>query len=180
MKYTLVDGQSFDAEILHQELVAVFGDEGNKLSTAPGSVDYFGEGDASAIILAHFDNGLAREATRLRAQIKSIREVSLEKFPKNSGVSNVYELNYQAAILGASDTTTILRNGKTPAQHLGDFGVCLGMTAAQFGFYIQGENLLAGQKMTEIEAAYLIAFYNPNITAQTVADFQSYCDARVS
>ena len=178
MKYTLTEGQSFDPEILRQELVAVFGDEGNKISTSTGVVDYFGEGDASAIILAHFDSGPARETVRLKAQIKGIRATALEWFTKNAGVSEVYAQNFQAATLGASDTTTVLRNGKTPAQHLGDFGARLGMTAAQFGAYILSENLLAGQKMTELEGAYLAAYYAPAITEESVVAFQAYCAAR--
>jgi hypothetical protein len=180
MKYTTTEGQSFDPEILRQELVATFGAEGNKISTAPGSVDYLGEGDASTVILAHFNNGAAREEQKLRDRVKAIRASALDRFPKNSGIATVYEQNFEAALKGASDTTTILRNGKTPAQHLGDFGVRLGMTASQFEAYIFSENLLAGQKMTEIEAAYLTAYYGATITEQTVTDYQTYCDARAA
>lgn len=40
-------------------------------------------------------------------------------------------------------------------------------------------NLLVGQKMTEVEEAYLTAYYGVTITEQTVVDYQNYCDARV-
>jgi hypothetical protein len=83
-------------------------------------------------------------------------------------------------MLGAADTTTVLRNGKTPAQHLGDFGVKIGMTAAQFETYVKNENLIAGQQMTEIEGEYLTAYYSPTITEQTVMDYKAYCDARTA
>jgi hypothetical protein len=116
----------------------------------------------------------------LRAKIKVIRAASLEKFPRNSGVATVYELNFQAAVLGAGDSTTVLRNGKTPAQHLGDFGVHLGMTAGQFASYVLAENLSAGQKMSEVEAEYLRLYYDGPPTAQTVVDYQAYCDARTA
>jgi len=118
--------------------------------------------------------------TVLRDKVKAIRAAALDRFPKNSGIATVYDQNFEAATRGASDITTILRNGKTPAQHLGDFGVRLGKTADQFGAYILSENLLAGQKMTEIEAAYLTSYYGATITEQIVTDYQTYCDARIA
>lgn len=181
MIYAITEGQSFNLEILRQELVASLGATGWYILEASNQVEFVGEGfDPSATILAHFDGGTAREQARLKTQIKQIRETSLEKFPKNSGVDNVYNLNFQAATLGAGDTATPLRNGKTPTEHLGFFGAKIGMTAAQFAAYVIQENLLAGQKMTEIEGGYLDAYYAPSITEQTVADYQAYCDARTS
>jgi hypothetical protein len=115
-----------------------------------------------------------------KQRVKQIRASTLETFPKNSGIDNVYVLNYQAATLGAVDNTTILRNGKTPAVHLADFGTPLGMTAEQFATYVLAENLAAGAKMTEIESAYLAAYYASTTTAQMVVDYQAFCDARVS
>ena len=181
MIYTITEGQSFDPEILRQELVATVGETGWYISTSGNQVEFVGEGfDPSEVILAHFANGLAREQAKLKAKIKEIRAAALDRFPNNSGIATVYEQNFEAATKGASDTTTILRNGKTPAQHLGDFGSRIGMTAAQFETYIFVENLAVGQKMTEIEAAYLTAYYGATITEQTVADYQAYCDARTS
>lgn len=180
MIYTTAEGQSFDPEILRQELVATLGETGWHINTSANQVVFVGDGfDPSVTILAHFDNGPAREQTRLKAKIKAIRETSLEKFPKNSGVDNVYNLNFQAATLGAGDITTVLRNGKSPFEHLGFFGAKIGKTAAQFAAYVIQENLLAGQKMTEIEGGYLDAYYAPNITEQMVTDYQQYCNLRL-
>ena len=125
----------------------------------------------------------------IKVQIKSIRENSLRKFTKNSGVSKVYDINYDAAVLGASDNTTILRNGKTPYQHLYDFGLEIGMTAEQFATYIIDENRVTtavAVKMTEIEKEYLRLYYSVVDTAlqselpALVSGFQSYCDLRTS
>jgi len=141
MKYTLQEGQSFDPEILRQELVAAIGSDGWHISTSGNTVEFVGDGfDPEAVILAHFDNGAARETAKLKAKVKNIRAAALEWFTKNSGIATVYDLNYGAALLGASDTTTILRNNKTPAQHLTDFGQYLGMTGEQFGAYVMNEN----------------------------------------
>jgi len=116
----------------------------------------------------------------LHTSIKNVRAAALEKFPRNSGVSTVYEQNFQAATLGAGDITTILRNGKTPAQHLTDFGVHLDMTADQFAVYVLAENLAAGQKMSEIEAQYLAVYYDGPLTEQSVRDYQAYCALRTA
>ena len=181
MKYTLTEGQSFDPEILRQELVADIGPVGWYINTSGNMVEFVGDGfDPEAAILAHFDNGAVREQAKLRQQIKGIREAYLERFPKNSGVDNVYVLNYQAATLGVEDTTTILRNGKAPATHLGDFGVNIGMTAAQFAAYVLSENLLAGQRMTEIEAEYLRLYYDGPLAVLDVDNYKAYCDARIT
>jgi hypothetical protein len=122
----------------------------------------------------------AEYAAILRGQVKAIRATALEWFNKNAGVSEVYNQNFQAATLGAADTTTGLRNGKTPAQHLSDFGTPLGMTAAQFGAYVLSENLLAGQKMTEIEAEYLRLYYGGPLAVLDVDNYKAYCDARIT
>lgn len=124
-------------------------------------------------------------------KIKQIRDASLKIFTKNSGVAKVYDLNYEAAKLGASDTTTKLRNNKTPAQHLGDLAINLGMSAATFAAYIISENegptgAAAGVKMTEIEVEYTRLYYTYAVTAtpeqmcSAVIDYQAFCDARVS
>ena len=218
MKYTLTEGQSFDPEILRQELVVAIGEsteilfDGSTrqrwmLSTGGSQVDFKIHPElldiptvgpvmmdaGEVVILTHFDNGAAREQAKLRQQIKGIRETALERFTKNSGVSQVYSLNYEAAMLGATDTTTLLRTGKTPAQHLeakgsrflsADFPA--GMTAEQFATYIINENrgtdpYTAGAiKMDEIEDEYLTAVTTPTVTEQMVAAYQAFCDARTA
>lgn len=126
-----------------------------------------------------------------KVKIKNIRAESLEKFTKNSGISKVYDLNYEAAMLGIGDTTTILRNGKTPYQHLTDFGLKMNKTGAEFAQYIIDENrtitsTAAAVKMTEIEEEYLRLFYVAiDITPvgdlpTLVSDYQSYCDVRTA
>ena len=185
MIYTITEGQSFDPEILRQELVATVGETGWYINTSGNQVEFVGEGfDPEAIILAHFDNGAAREQVELKARIKEIRATALEWFTKNSGIATVYDLNYEAALLGASNTTTVLRNNKTPAQHLTDFGQYLGMTGEQFGAYVLDENkgptgASAGVKMSEIEAEYLrVSYALPSLSEADVAAYQAFCDAR--
>lgn len=68
MIYTLQPGQSFDAEILRQELVAALGPDDWHINTAGNTVEFFGDGDPSAVILAHFDNG----ATRIKSPINVV------------------------------------------------------------------------------------------------------------
>lgn len=127
----------------------------------------------------------------LRVRIKEIRAAAQERFTKNSGVTTVYGLNYEAAVLGAGDTTTILRNDKTPFQHLHDLGQYAisaqyptGMTAEQFAAYIIAENrgptpyTAGGVKMTEIEVEYMRVLYAQPVTEQSVAEYQAFCDAR--
>lgn len=126
-----------------------------------------------------------------RQKIKEIRKSMLEKFTQNSGVLAVYDLNYEAATLGALDTVTVLRNGKTPAQHLGDYGSQIGMTASQFADYIIAENrgttpnAAAAVKMSEIEKEYLRLYYTYYQTAtteemeQAIADYQTFCNERL-
>lgn len=170
-----------DTDALWKELKAALTDEEYLQCAISGDGVSFPP-EAEAIVLAHgsAEAVAAKEQAKLKSQIKEIRATALETFPKNSGIDNVYVLNFQAATLGAADTTTILRNGKTPASHLGDFGAPLGMTAAQFGAYILTENLSAGQKMTEIEGEYLENYYAPVVTEQMVVDFQTFCDVRAS
>jgi hypothetical protein len=127
----------------------------------------------------------ATPVMELKAKIKSIRAAALEWFTKNSGVATVYDLNYEASVLGAADTVTILRNNKTPAQHLTDFGQYLGMTGEQFGAYVLNENkgptgASAGVKMSEIEAEYLrVCYALPNLNEADVIAYQAFCDARM-
>lgn len=124
-------------------------------------------------------------------RIKNIRAAAQERFTKNSGVTKVYDLNYEAAVLGAADTTTILRNKLTPFQHLHDLGQYAisaqypaGMTAEQFAAYVIAENrgpapYTAGAvKMTEIEVEYMRVLYAQPVTEQSVAEYQAFCDAR--
>lgn len=62
MIYTTQPGESFDAEILRQELVVAIGPDGWSLQTAGNQVTFIGEGfDPSATIRAHFANSATRE-----------------------------------------------------------------------------------------------------------------------
>lgn len=79
MKYILEEGQSFDAEIIRQELVATLGDTGWSISTAGNVVDFIGEGlDPSATITAHFNNG-----TR-RAKVANVEALYQQNFYSNT------------------------------------------------------------------------------------------------
>lgn len=72
MIHTTTEGQSFDPEILRQELVAALGETGWHINTAGDQVEFVGEGfDLGSIILVHFDNGAAREADRVRGGIRT-------------------------------------------------------------------------------------------------------------
>lgn len=62
MIYTLQEGQSFDAEILRQELVAALGANGWHINTAGNTVEFVGDGfDPEATILAHFNGAVKRD-----------------------------------------------------------------------------------------------------------------------
>jgi hypothetical protein len=122
----------------------------------------------------------------MKRQIKYIRSSSLEKFTKNSGVSAVYSVNYEAAIKGAGDNTYILPSGETPNQRLTTLGQYVGMTAAQFAAYIIAENRgdypssAAGKKMANIEQEYMRIYYSlPLITDVIVDTFKAFCDNQV-
>lgn len=105
MKYTLQEGQSFDAEILRQELIPVLGDQvidGEQswwINTAGNSVELLRNEQAwsevgfagsppqdtfwqvaEQTILAHFTNGPKRESNR--AILKQIAELEATQTPR--------------------------------------------------------------------------------------------------
>jgi hypothetical protein len=86
MIYTTQLGESFDAEILRQELVAAIGADGWYLNTAGNTVEfvcYTGAGpsiSADSTVLAHFANGTIREANK--AILKQIAELEATQTPR--------------------------------------------------------------------------------------------------
>lgn len=63
MKYTCKPEESFDAEILRQELVAAIGPDGWHINTAGSTVEFITQLDLNpeATILAHFANSAKRD-----------------------------------------------------------------------------------------------------------------------
>lgn len=61
MIYTLQENQSFDAEILRQELVAALGPDNWHINTAGNTVEFVGDFDPTATIEAHFAGGAKRK-----------------------------------------------------------------------------------------------------------------------
>lgn len=89
MIFKTTEAQSFDAEVLRQELEAAFGTSGWYIKTGPGEVEFCGEGlDPVEIITTHFNAGNARaaaakiekqnghaKAALIEIDIKSIRSI---------------------------------------------------------------------------------------------------------
>lgn len=90
MIFKTTEAQSFDAEVLRQELVAAFGTSSDwYIKTGSGEVEFCGEGlDPVEIITAHFNAGNARaaaaeiekqngyaKAALIEIDIKSIRSI---------------------------------------------------------------------------------------------------------
>lgn len=94
MIYTLEENESFDAEILRQELVAEIGADGWHLNTAGNQVEfvqpdiYQDQINPRAIIEAHFTNGPKREHNK--AILKQIAELETKITPRRirEAVSN--------------------------------------------------------------------------------------------
>jgi hypothetical protein len=84
MIYTLQEGQSFDAEMLRQELVVVIGPDGWYINTAGNTVEFVALPDfvldPSDAVLAHFANGTIREANK--AVLKQIAELESKITPR--------------------------------------------------------------------------------------------------
>ena len=100
MIYTTQEGQSFDPEILRQELVAAIGADGWYLNTAGNTVEFVGEGfDPEATILAHFANGATREANK--AILKQIAELEATQTPRRvrEGGQWMIDLDAEIAVL---------------------------------------------------------------------------------
>jgi hypothetical protein len=138
--------------------------------------------------------GLGLTTDQVVDKIKSIRSLALDGFVKGPGVSRVYDVNYEAALLGANDTTTILCTGKTPAQHLSTKGGLLrsdlspsGMSGGEFAEYIIKENrgpapyTAGAAKADEIEDEYLRLCGGSIVPTEPDAiAYQAFCDARTS
>ncbi len=89
MIFKTTEAQSFDAEVLRQELEAAFGTSNWYIKTGPGEVEFCGEGlDPAEIITTHFNAGNARaaaaeiekqngyaKAALIEIDIKSIRSI---------------------------------------------------------------------------------------------------------
>lgn len=115
MIYTLQEGQSFDAEILRQELVAALGAEGWHINTAGSEVvvinenrvPYTGSNDVipseevfwrtvETVILAHFANAATR--THNAAIFKQITALEATQTPRRVREGGVWMSNLDAAI----------------------------------------------------------------------------------
>lgn len=80
MKYTLSENQSFDPEVLHQELVTALGPTGWHINTYGDTVEFISTEnlDPEATILAHFDNGSTRTKNRIWEDIKTKRDTLVQ------------------------------------------------------------------------------------------------------
>ena len=109
MIYTTQEGQSFDPEILRQELVKAIGADGWYLNSAGDTVEFvsnrvFG-GEASdypqaeSTILAHFANGATRESNK--AILKQIADLEATQTPRRirEGGQWLADLESQIAVL---------------------------------------------------------------------------------
>lgn len=102
MKYTLQEGQSFDAEILRQELVAAIGSDGWYISTAGNTVEFVTQDDTldpTETIEVHFTNGASRDHNKVI--IKQIEALEATQTPRRirEGGQWVLDLETQIATL---------------------------------------------------------------------------------
>lgn len=154
---------------------------GASLLYAPADLDIYAADPLRRQVLLFDPNGTATAAaicaqfpqlkTNLIGEIKEIRAMALELATKNSGVSAIYDENYQASLAVSSGfgDTSIQRNGMTATQYLTGFGSRLGMTAAQFATYIIAENRRIGPTSYQVEDEYLRLAYRA-IPQETDAD----------
>lgn len=117
--------------------------------------------------------------TKVTADIQDIRAQALEKSTKNSGVSAIYDENYQASVAFTAGTgsTTLMRNGMTATAYLTGFGARLGMTAAQFAAYIIAENKRVGPTAYQVEDEYLRLAYGVIPVETSVTKLLGYAAA---
>jgi len=110
MIYTLQEGQSFDAEILRQELVKAIGPNGWNLQTAGNSVEFrtdngMSEQDSPFMlvvrnsILAHFSNSATRDHNK--AILKQIADLEATQTPRRvrEGGTWLADLDSKIAVL---------------------------------------------------------------------------------
>jgi hypothetical protein len=85
--YTTQENESFDAEILRQELVKAIGADGWYINTAGNTVTFVGEGfDPEATILAHFANGAKRDHnTAILKQIDALEAAQTPRRVREGG-----------------------------------------------------------------------------------------------
>lgn len=101
MIYTLQEGQSFDAEILRQELVRAIGADGWYINTAGNQVDFvtadlaFMVG-AGEVIAAHFANGETRDHNK--AILKQIAELEATQTPRRIREGGQWMIDLEAQI----------------------------------------------------------------------------------
>ena len=106
MIYTTQEGQSFDPEILRQELVNAIGADGWHISTAgnqvdlviqtPEVIDTIAAGDC---VERHFENGATRESNK--AILKQIADLEATQTPRRirEGGQWLADLESQIAVL---------------------------------------------------------------------------------
>ena len=103
MIYTTKENESFDAEILRQELVAAIGPDGWYINTAGNTVDWVKQCDdinipaiAESTILAHFVNGETRAHNK--AILKQIAELETTQTPRRIREGGQWMIDLDAKI----------------------------------------------------------------------------------
>lgn len=102
MIYVCTEGQSFDPEILRQELVKAIGADGWYLNTAGNTVEFRQDGTLAEVlnpestILAHFANGATREANK--AILKQIAELEATQTPRRVREGGQWMIDLDAEI----------------------------------------------------------------------------------
>lgn len=116
MIYTTQPGESFDAEILRQELVAALGSTGWHINTAGNTVEFTYRqewlselafagtaptvvqlyADAEAVILAHFANGAPRETNK--TILKQIAVLEARQTPRRVREGGAWLANLEVQI----------------------------------------------------------------------------------
>lgn len=119
-------------------------------------------------------------------EVKRIRQLALDSFPKSSGVSAVYDENVRAVTAyqaGAGDSVT-MRDGTTATAYLTKMAVAMNVPVGSFVGYIVAENQAAATKAREIEVEYLRLVYvfipacSFNQVKVLAKEFSDYCQAR--
>lgn len=101
MIYTAKENESFDAEILRQELVAAIGADGWHLNTAGNQVEFVHDGitdiiDPAQFIQLHFTNGPTREHNA--AIKKQIADLEATQTPRRVREGGQWMIDLEAQI----------------------------------------------------------------------------------
>lgn len=103
MIYTTKENESFDAEVLRQELVAAIGADGWHLNTAGNTVTFVEQRPmyVEALIVdetveAHFANGATREANK--AILKQIAELEATQTPRRIREGGAWMIDLEVKI----------------------------------------------------------------------------------